>query len=58
MINETKFLFFFKLKLLILINHTAFQEKLETDKAQWVMMFFLGYTLVGTILFSNHLPWT
>ena len=35
-----------------------FQEKLDTDKARWVMMFFLGYTLVGTILFCNHLPWT
>ena len=34
------------------------QEKLDTDKARWVMMFFLGYTLVGTILFCNHLPWT
>ena len=52
-----------KLKYLILhfnlfLTRTDFQEKLETDKAQWVMMFFLGYTLVGTILFSNHLPWT
>ena len=36
----------------------SYQEKLETDKARWVMMFFLGYTLVGTILFCNHLPWT
>jgi len=35
-----------------------FQEKLDSDKARWVMMFFLGYTLVGTILFCNHLPWT
>jgi len=35
-----------------------FQEKLDTDMARWVMMFFLGYTLVGTILFCNHLPWT
>jgi len=35
-----------------------FQEKFETDEARWVMMWFLGYTLVGTILFSNHLPWT
>lgn len=42
-------------------SHTdtiLFQEKLDTDKARWVMMFFLGYTLVGTILFANHLPWT
>ena len=35
-----------------------FQEKLDSDMARWVMMFFLGYTLVGTILFCNHLPWT
>jgi len=35
-----------------------FQEKLDTDMSRWVMMFFLGYTLVGTILFCNHLPWT
>lgn len=35
-----------------------FQEKLETDVSRWVMMYFLGYTLVGTILFCNHLPWT
>jgi len=35
-----------------------FQEKLDTDVAQWVMMYFLGFTLVGTILFCNHLPWT
>merc|ERR1712059_44062 len=35
-----------------------FQEKLETDQARWVMMWFLGYTLVGTILFCNHMPWT
>jgi len=35
-----------------------FQEKLDTDKSRWVMMFFLGYTLVGTILFCNNLPWT
>ena len=35
-----------------------FQEKLDTDKARWTMMFFLGYTLMGTILFANHLPWT
>merc|ERR1711934_785397 len=35
-----------------------FQEKLESDKARWVMTFFLGCTLVGTILFCNHLPWT
>lgn len=35
-----------------------FQEKLDTDKGRWVMMFFLGYTLVGSILFCNHLPWT
>ena len=42
----------------ILANIGRVQEKLETDKARWVMMFFLGYTLVGTILFCNHLPWT
>jgi len=35
-----------------------FQEKLDTDVSRWVMMYFLGYTLVGTILFCNHLPWT
>ena len=39
-------------------NDCVVQEKLDTDKARWVMMFFLGYTLVGTILFCNHLPWT
>ena len=43
------------LKKLIL---TIFQEKLDTDVSRWVMMYFLGYTLVGTILFCNHLPWT
>lgn len=35
-----------------------FQEKLDTDVARSVMMYCLGYFLVGTILFSNHLPWT
>jgi len=35
-----------------------FQEKIETETGRWVMMYFLGYFLVGTILFSNNLPWT
>jgi len=35
-----------------------FQEKIETELGRWIMMYFLGYFLVGTILFCNNLPWT
>jgi len=35
-----------------------FQEKMETDTARWIFTWFLGYTLIGTILFCNNLPWT
>eukprot|EP00088_Acartia_fossae_P027859 TRINITY_DN2861_c0_g1_i4.p1 TRINITY_DN2861_c0_g1~~TRINITY_DN2861_c0_g1_i4.p1 ORF type:complete len:517 (+),score=46.70 TRINITY_DN2861_c0_g1_i4:40-1590(+) len=35
-----------------------FQEKLDTEAGRWIMMYFLGYFLIGTILFSNNLPWT
>jgi len=35
-----------------------FQEKLETEAGRWIMMYFLAYFLIGTILFSNNLPWT
>jgi len=35
-----------------------FQEKIESEAGRWVMMYFLGYFLVGTILFANNLPWT
>jgi len=35
-----------------------FQEKMETDTARWIFTWFLGYTMIGTILFCNNLPWT
>lgn len=35
-----------------------FQEKIETELGRWIVMYFLGYFLIGTILFANNLPWT
>lgn len=35
-----------------------FQEKIDTELGRWLIMYFLGYFLIGTILFANNLPWT
>lgn len=34
------------------------QSGKEPTRSQWVKIFFLGYTLVGSVLFPNNLPWT
>ncbi len=39
-------------------NVLLMQEEKTTAPCSWVKMYFLGYTLIGTVLFSNGYPWT
>ena len=34
------------------------QEKSTNDYGNWAKVYFLGYTLIGTVLFSTGYPWT
>ncbi len=34
------------------------QEKAGSDASHWVKLYFLGYMLVGTVIFANNFPWT
>ncbi len=34
------------------------QEKGGNEASNWIKMYFLGYMLVGTVVFANNFPWT